>query len=54
VQEFFQRKALAKLGIHGGSTSEISWEKAERLLEVHNEIEKIKAEDHKKATRKRG
>jgi hypothetical protein len=54
VNEFFQRKALAKLGFHGGSTGEVSWLKAQRLMEVGNEVEKCRSEDLKARSRKRG
>ena len=54
VQEFFQRKALAKIGFHGGSLSDVSFEKAERLLEVHNEVERLRSEEMKPRKGKRG
>lgn len=53
VNEFFQRKALAKLGFHGGSTADLAWERAQRLMEVGNEIERCRAEEMKR-NRKRG
>ncbi len=54
VNEYFQRKALAKLGFHGGSTGELPWTKAQRLMEVGNEVERCRAEEMKARSRKRG
>ena len=52
VQEFYQRKILTELGYSSGLTSDLAYDKADRFLEVHNEIEKIRAEDSKRRGKK--